>query len=212
MIAAVVLAAGAARRFGSQKLLAPLEGRPLVRWTVEEVLASGVDRTVVVLGREADAVRAALADLSVEFVSNPGFSRGMSTSIRAGIEALDPAVEGALVVLGDQPIPRAVIRRLLRAHAASRLPIVAPSYRGERGNPVLFAASLFGELRGLEGDRGARSLVDRSPGRLLLVPFPHAPPPDVDTPEELAALGREVARGVQRPGASASDPSSQGSP
>lgn len=212
MIVALVLAAGAARRFGKQKMLAPLEGWPLVRWSVEQVLASGVDRTLVVLGRKADGVRAALEDLPVEFVFNPRFAEGMSTSVRAGVEALGPAAEAALVALGDQPVPVEVIRRLTAAWRASRLPIVVPSYRGERGNPVLFAASQFPELRRLQGDRGARGLLERNPGRLLLVPFPHPPPPDVDTPEELAALAPRLARGLQRPQGSTNSQSSQGDP
>lgn len=210
MIAAVVLAAGASRRFGKQKLLAPVQGRPLVRWTVDEVLASGVERVVVVVGREAAGVRAALEELPVAVCENPRYAEGMSTSIRAGIDALDPAVEAVLVVLGDQPISRTILERLLRAWRASRLPIVAPSYRGQRGNPVLFSSSLFDELRRLEGDRGARALVGRSPGRVLLVPFPHPPPPDIDTPEEHAAHARTLARGLQRPEGSAGDPSRQG--
>jgi molybdenum cofactor cytidylyltransferase len=210
VIAALVLAAGAARRFGEQKMLAPLDGWPLVRWSVEQVLAAGVDRTLVVLGREADAVRAALTGLPVEFVLNPRFAEGMSTSVRAGVEALGPAAEAALVAPGDQPVPVEVIQRLLRAWRASRLPIVAPSYRGQRGNPVVFAASQFPELRRLEGDRGARGFLERNPGRLLLVPFPHPPPPDVDTPAELAALAPELARGLQRPQGSTESQSSRG--
>ncbi len=210
MIAAVILAAGAARRFGKQKLLAPVGDRPLIRWTVEEVLASGVDRTVVVLGREAEEVRASLADLPLDFVVNPRFTEGMSTSVRAGVAALDASATGAFMVLGDQPVPREVLQRLLRAHLASRLPIVAPSYRGHRGNPVLFDSSLFDELRRLEGDRGARGLVERNPGRRLLVPFSHAPPPDIDTPEEHAALATRLARGLQHRRGFSSNASSQG--
>lgn len=210
MIAAVVLAAGAARRFGEQKLLAPLQGRPVVRWTVEQVTASGVDRTVVVLGRETDAVRAALADLPVSFVPNPRFQEGMGTSVAAGVGALDASAEAVLVVLGDQPIPAQVIDRLLRAHRASKLPIVAPSYGGQRGNPVLFSSSVFSQLLQLEGDRGARGLLERSPGKLLLVPFPHPPPPDIDTPEDLAEYASYMARGVQRPGSSTSDQPNRG--
>ena len=210
MIAALVLAAGAARRFGEQKLLAPVRGKALVRGTVEQVLASSVDRTLVVLGRSADEVRGALTGLALDLVPNPRFHEGIGTSIAAGVGALDPAVQAALVVLGDQPIPAEVIDRLVRAHRASGLDIVAPSYRGAHGNPVLFSSRFFGDLARLDGDRGARGIVERNLGRLLRVPFPYPPPPDVDTPEDLAAYASRMARGVQRGEGSESDPPNRG--
>lgn len=187
MIAAIVLAAGAARRFGSQKLVAPLAGKPLVRWAVEHVLASCVDDVVVVLGHEEEAVRRVLGGLAVRFVVNDRWAQGMSTSLRAGVEALRPGTRAALVVLGDQPsVAPDVPNRLIAAHGAHGRPIVAPRYRGERGHPVLFAAELFAELQALGGDRGARALLERSPERVELVDVDAPLPGDVDTTEELA--------------------------
>lgn len=192
MIAAVVLAAGAASRFGAQKLLIPLGGKPLIRWTVEQVLASQVEEVVVVLGREAEAVREALQGLPIRFLVNPRYPEGMSSSLQAGVASLDPAVEAALIVLGDQPeIPAAIINRLIETYRALRKPIVVPVYEGVRGNPVLFDASLFPELMTAAGDQGGREVIARAPERVASVPFPFPMPRDVDTPEDYQALLRE---------------------
>jgi molybdenum cofactor cytidylyltransferase len=189
VITAVVLAAGAASRFGSQKLLASFRGAPLVRRTVENVLASGVSETIVVLGREGDQVRDALADLAVRFVTNADFQSGLSTSVRAGINAIAPSATAAIVVLGDQPgVSADIIDRLIEERLRSGRPIVVPEYAGTRGNPVLFEATLFGELQTIEGDQGARAVIARDPTRVATVSFPFEMPADVDTPEDYARL------------------------
>jgi molybdenum cofactor cytidylyltransferase len=192
MIAAIVLAAGAATRMGRQKLTLPVpDGRPLVRVAVEQVLAGGLDDTVVVLGRDADAVAAALAGLPVRTVVNPRHAEGQATSLRAGLEALRPGTTAVLVALGDQPLPDpSLIGRLVAALRASGRPIAAPAYRDGRGNPVLFAASLFDELRALTGDRGGRGVVARDPARVAEVPVDAPMPADIDTPEDYEALRR----------------------
>lgn len=192
MIAAVVLAAGASRRFGGHKLLAPLRGAPLVRLVVEHVLARDVDRVLVVLGRDGEAVREALGGLRVDFVLNPEYREGLGTSLRAGVAALPPDAEAAVIVLADQPLPSpAIVDGLVRAFRASGRPVVVPVYAGERGNPVLFGASLFGELLRVTGDQGARGVIASDPDRVEVVDFPFAPPPDVDTPEDYERLLRE---------------------
>jgi molybdenum cofactor cytidylyltransferase len=188
MIAAIVLAAGFARRMGRQKLLLDLNGTPVVRWSVEGVLPH-VGDCVVVTGRDDAAVRAALAGLAVRFAVNARPEDGQGSSIAVGTSALAPATAAALIVLGDQPLtPPTVIPALLAAQRASGKAIVAPSYRGVRGTPVLFAASVFSELRALGGDAGARSLLVARPERVEVVEFDAAMPGDVDTPEDFARL------------------------
>jgi molybdenum cofactor cytidylyltransferase len=201
VISALLLAAGASRRFGAHKLLAPLGGRPLVRWTVEGALASSVDRVLVVLGRDAQAVGRALAGLPVRLVPNPRYAKGMSTSLRCGVAALDPATEAVVVLLGDQPLPSpSLIDTLIAALRESDLPIVVPVYHGERGNPVVFRASLFPELLAVTGDQGARQVIARHPERVLAVAFPFAPPPDVDTVDDYRRLLREWTAPATAPG------------
>jgi molybdenum cofactor cytidylyltransferase len=188
VIAAIVLSAGFARRMGRQKLLLVLNGKPVVRWSVEGALPH-VGDCVVVTGQDDAAVRGALAGLAVRFAVNARPQDGQGSSIAVGASALPPATASALVVLGDQPCtPPNVIPALLAAQRASGKAIVAPSYRGVRGTPVLFAASVFPELRRLGGDAGARSVLLARPERVEVVEFEAAMPGDVDTPEDFARL------------------------
>ena len=183
MIAVVVLAAGTSSRMGRQKLLLPVgEGRALLRLSVERVLAGGLDDVVVVLGRDADEVAAALSGLPVRTVLNPRYAEGQSTSLRAGLGALRPGTEAVVVALGDQPLPDpGLIGRLVAVFRDTRRPVVAPRYRDGRGNPVLFAAALFDELRAVTGDQGGRGVIAADPGRVAEVVVDTPMPADIDT-------------------------------
>jgi molybdenum cofactor cytidylyltransferase len=188
MIAAIVLAAGFARRMGRQKLLLDLKGKPVVRWSVEAVLPH-VGDCVVVTGQDDAGVRAALADLPVRFAVNPRPQNGQASSIAVGVAALKPWTAAAVVVLGDQPrTPPSVLPELLAAQQRSGRAIVTPSYRGTRGTPVVFSSEVFPELAALQGDEGARAVVAARPERVETVALDVAMPPDVDTPEDFARL------------------------
>ncbi len=188
MIAAVVLAAGLARRMGRQKLLLQLQGKPVVRWSAEHV-ARHVEDTVIVTGPDDTAIRQALGDLTVRFAVNPRPQDGQGTSIAAGVAALKPWTTAALIALGDQPrMPDVVVPALLDAFRRSGKAIVAPLYRGVQGTPVVFSSEIFTELRALRGDAGARAVVKADPERVEAVAFDLAMPPDVDTPEDYAKL------------------------
>lgn len=202
MIAAVLLAAGNARRFdGTQKLLAMIptkNGRaPLVRHSVAGLLEAGLQNVVVVTGRDADGVRCSLEGMDLRFVFNPEYALGLSGSLKIGVtEAIRlwPKLTDLLVALGDQPITgTGILEALLSARQSRRgqvqCAIVAPRYRGSLGNPVLFARELLPELlRDATGDRGARALIDRNPSRVQYVDFEREMPVDVDTLGDLAAL------------------------
>ena len=191
MISAIVLAAGLARRFGSAKPLALYAGKPLVRCVVERF--AGFDVVVVIPAPVAD-YDAALAGTSTRRVINERPSDGLSSSLRAGIAALDARTQAVLVVLADQPtIERDVIESIVAEWRNTRALIVAPVYRGERGHPVLFDAAVFPELRALTGDRGARDVIEREPGRVRLITVDREPPRDVDTPDDLEILNKRVA-------------------
>ena len=188
MIAAIILAAGFARRMGRQKLLLELRGKPVVRWSVEAILPH-VGDTVVVTGQDDEAVRAALAGLAVRFAVNPRPQAGQGSSIAVGAAALRPWTAAALVALGDQPrLPDGLIPRLLAERERSGKAIVAPVYRGTQGTPVLFSGEVFNELRALEGDAGARAVVQARAERVARVEIDAPMPPDVDTPEDYARL------------------------
>jgi len=187
-VAAVVLAAGVGSRFGSTKQLASIDGRALVRVTIESVASPALDAIIVVIGHDAARVAAVLDGLPVSVVVNHDYRSGLGGSIAAGVAALPPATRAAIVALGDQPLPAGVIDALVEAWRARGAAVVVPSYRGSRGNPVLFDATMFAELAGLSGDRGARALIEATARRVEVVEVDLDPPPDVDTGGDLGAL------------------------
>ncbi|MFB6196376.1 MAG: NTP transferase domain-containing protein [Haloplanus sp.] len=161
-VAGVVLAAGTSTRFGDDnKLLADVDGQPLVRRAVAPFLDAAIDPVVVVVGHESDRVRAALASTAVQFVDNPAYVDGQATSVRVGVDAVADATLDAVVVgLGDMPFVRTrTVELLVAAYRAGAGDVLAAAADGQRGNPVLFDASYADALRELTGDSGARSLV-----------------------------------------------------
>jgi molybdenum cofactor cytidylyltransferase len=165
-VAALILAAGQSRRMGPvNKLLAEIDGVPMVRRVAEAVAASRVRRLVVVTGHEQDRVEQALAGLDVDFVHNPDYADGLSTSLRTGIRHLmgaqDDPVDGAVVCLGDMPrISAALVDKLIAAfNPVEGRGICVPTYDGKRGNPVLWPADLFLAMTKVSGDVGARAVI-----------------------------------------------------
>lgn len=159
-VAAIVLAAGGSSRMGQPKQLLPLGGQPMVRCVVDAVCSVGLPQVVVVVGAHAQAVAGALVGLSVDIVVNPAWADGMSTSLRAGLNAVHSEIQAVLIVLADQPtLTPDLVQALLAKYWATEALIVAPFYAGRRGNPVLFDRALFPELAALEGDRGGRLLL-----------------------------------------------------
>lgn len=189
-VAAIVLAAGQGTRFGAEpKLLASLDGKPLVRHVVEAALAAGLGEVIVVVGHRAAEVRAALADLRLRFVDNPAFAGGLSTSLKAGFAALNPADRAAIVLLGDMPrVTPALIRLLAQAWGSGGHPdAVIPTLAGQRGNPVLIDRRLASDVAALRGDVGAGPLLRGRAVLEVLVDDP-AVRLDIDTPEALRDL------------------------
>src|SRR3989442_14273705 len=173
---------------GRQKLLLQLQGKPVVRWAVELIIPH-VEDVVVVTGADDAAIRQALSDLQVRFAVNPRPQDGQGTSIAVGVGALKPWTRAAMIALGAQPrIPDAVVRALIEAFQRSGKAIVAPVYQGEQGTPVIFSSEVFGELRALTGDAGARAVVQAHPERVEAGALGFALPPLVGTPEDYAKL------------------------
>jgi molybdenum cofactor cytidylyltransferase len=177
--AAIILAAGSSSRMGAgrHKLLLPLGTRPVLAHVLEATLASQARPIIIVLGHQADQVRAQIADYAadpmISIIENPAFLEGMSTSMHTGLRTLashgykkDAAVptlvDSALIILGDQPlITPHIINALIDARRQTGKRIIAPIYDGKRGNPILFAADLFPELLDVTGDEGGRSVIER---------------------------------------------------
>jgi molybdenum cofactor cytidylyltransferase len=190
-VAAIVLAAGKARRFGAQKLLAPFGTSTVVRTVVDTIRAAGLDYVVVVGGPGGEAVRAAVGGPPVVWIENPEPDRGLSSSVVTGLAAMPPNVGAALVVLGDQPtVSVQVVERVVSAWRLGGGPVVAPLYRGLRGNPVLFDSMMFEALGALVGEHGARDLIASDPSRVTMVDVAEPPPMDIDTPSDYDELLR----------------------
>lgn len=192
MIAVLVLAAGRASRMGERhKLLAAFDGKALVRRAAEAALAAQPGRVVVVTGHRAEEIEAALAGLAVEIVRNPDYASGMSASLRAGVLALGPDCAGVAVMLADMPhVTGDDVRRLLDAFsAAGGRAVVRAVSGGRRGNPVVLPRATFPVILRLEGDVGARHVVESAGLDIVDVEIGAAAHIDVDTPEAVIAAG-----------------------
>lgn len=190
-VAAIILAAGQGVRFGDEpKLLASLDGKPLVRRVAESALASAARPVVVVLGHRRAEAAAAFEGLSLVCIDNPAYRDGLSSSLKAGFAALPPETEAAVVLLGDMPrVGSGVIDRLIAAWRAADRPLaVAPTHAGRRGNPVLLDRALAPEIANLSGDTGAGPLLRNRPGVLELTVDDPAILKDVDTADALETL------------------------
>jgi molybdenum cofactor cytidylyltransferase len=180
-----VLAAGSGSRFGGGKLMAPFRDGVLLDGALDAAFAAPVDSVCVVIGADPDlAARAAARGASVIVAEDHAL--GLSASLKAGIAALPKDTAGALVLLGDMPkVPHAVLAPLVQAVEAGAL-AAAPIFEGRLGNPVALSAALFPEVMALDGDRGARALIEGLGEALVRVPAPDAGILfDVDKPDDL---------------------------
>jgi molybdenum cofactor cytidylyltransferase len=184
---------------GANKLLARIDGETLVARAVDAALASRAATVVVVTGYQAARVRSAVAGRDVAFADNRYYARGIASSLRRGLSALDPRIDGALIQLGDMPwVTTADLDALIAAFTrAKSRPICVPVRGRRRGNPVLWPARHFAVLRALQGDLGARGLLRRYAKEVVRVPMPDAGVVrDVDMPGDLL---RRISRGSRRP-------------
>lgn len=190
-VAALVLAAGRARRMGSNKLLAPVGGVAMVARAVQAAAASRAMSVTVVTGHEAGRIRELLAGRELAFVHNPDHAKGMAGSLRRGLCALSPDAQAAIVLLADMPhIGADALDRLIAAFEEHDK-IIVFEHAGRRGNPVLWPRRFFAEMCALAGDTGARALLDVHRAEVhALEAGGDAIFLDVDTPADLAALER----------------------
>ncbi len=191
-VTAVVLAAGRGTRMGGpNKLALPLDGRPIVDHVVAAAQASQAERVVVVTGHEPERVRASLAGRTATFVHNPDHADGLSTSLRAGLAAVGEETDAVVVLLGDMPrVNAGLIDRLIAAYApVEGRSICVPTVGGRRGNPILWDRAFLTEMSRIEGDTGARALLERHADVVCEVAAgDDAALTDVDTPAAYAAV------------------------
>lgn len=200
-IAAIVLAAGRGRRWrgAGPKVLASFGGRPLVAIAADAALCSGASPVIVVAGDTGSALQSCFSGWPVQLVGNPDRGSGIASSIRSGLEHVPAEAEGCLMLLADMPLVSAAhLQRLTYAFEASEgAGICVPTYRGRRGNPVLWPSRYFPLLTGLHGDTGGRQLLTRYAQDVREVQMDDdGVLVDVDTSEALAAVARRPSDGA----------------
>lgn len=191
-IAALVLAAGRSSRMGGpNKLLATLQGKPLVAHVVDAALESRAASVTVVTGHIADRVSDAIGGRDVATIHNPDFAEGMSTSLRAGLAAIPDDAEAVIVLLADMPgVTAPMIDALIEAYEPQRgALIVVPTAEGRRGNPVLWSRRFFAELSSVTGDMGGRNVLLGYPEAVTEVELGPAVAIDLDTPDAIRDAG-----------------------
>ena len=183
-------------RLGRNKLLLPFKGQPLIAHAVDTLLASAVDEIIVVLGHEADQVRAAIGAKRVRFVENPDYQQGLSASVRAGFAAIPSRTSAILIYLADQPLlePGEVdflIRAFTEAGKAGKTMLV-PFFPAQRGNPVIVSSTYQKSIIGIAGDTGCRRVIKQNPDQVLTVEMQtdHVVR-DIDTMEDYQKLVTE---------------------
>jgi molybdenum cofactor cytidylyltransferase len=164
--------------------LLDLGGRPLIQHVLDAAAASPIDEVVLVLGHAAKEIAGAVRG-RIRIVVNPDYRTGHSTSLIAGLHAVDASSLAAVILLGDQPGVRpGAIESVVRAWRGGDGPVVQASYTGRPAHPTLFARSVWSELDGATGDEGARTVLAGHPDWVALVEVGGDPPDDVDTEED----------------------------
>lgn len=190
-IAALVLAAGPSRRLGRPKQLEPWGGMPLLGRVLHNIRAWPVDEIWVVLGASSDEIMEQVDFGDAGIVVNPEWEEGLASSLRAGLDALarSRGADAALIVLGDQPdVDPEVVRQIITRYEETGAMAVVPKYRYTWGNPVLVDKVLWSRLMSIEGDQGARKLLQAHPEWVEEVWVETLPPRDVDTEDDVEQL------------------------
>lgn len=185
-VAAVVLAAGDARRFGAPKLLMPFRDSTIVGCVVAALETAGLDPIIVVAGSQAPAIAEALGAAPARVVHNPQPDLGMLSSVRIGVGALPQAIDRFLLALADQPrVSPEDIRHLLQAHRASGKGIAIPTYRGKRGHPIAFHCRYRRDVLALDDTHTLRDVIHSHPDDIIEIESPSdAVIRDIDTREQ----------------------------
>jgi molybdenum cofactor cytidylyltransferase len=189
VFAAIVLSGGKSERMGNPKALLRYRGQTFLERILAVIEATQIKHVIVVAGHHHEAIVQAFPEAPVVF--NPDYDQGMSTSVKAGIRSLPAAVAGAAIFLVDHPLidPKTVNALLERLSPGK---IVVPVHAGRRGHPVVFAASLFGEILELFSDQGLNTVVKKNRERVVEVDVEDAGIlRDIDTPEQFAKLLEE---------------------
>jgi len=194
--AGIVLAAGESSRMGAIKQLLSVGEETLIERVLGQILASRLDKVILVLGHRAMEIETVIAHRLVNprlcIIENLRYRQGISSSIAAGIREVEGAYDHAMIFLADMPfIPSNLINRLLERHLISGMSIAAIQVDGRPAHPVIFSRELYPDLKGLEGDVGARSLFRKYSDAVCFIPAEgEYDALDIDTPEDYARFER----------------------
>lgn len=197
-VAGVVLAAGASTRMGRIKQLLPVGDETLIERVLGQIMKADLDSVVLVLGHGARKIEAVIAPLFTDprlrIIENRKYREGISSSIAAGIKAVESTCDHAMIFLADMPCIRSdVINLLVRRHLNSDMAIGAVQAEGRPAHPVIFSRKVYPELKQLKGDVGARSLFRKYSGSVCLIqPEGDYDSLDIDTPEDYAAFQKDA--------------------
>ena len=168
MISSILLAAGQSKRMnGENKLAKKIQGIPLIKLSVKNILASSVDELIIVLGYQKEIIEKLIdKNKKIKFVFNKDFENGMASSIRMGLSHLPENTEAFFICLGDMPMVSSDIYNQL-IESKNRKDILVPIYKNLQGNPVLFSISMKDKIKTVEGDVGAKKIIDMNKDKIL---------------------------------------------
>ena len=168
MISAILLAAGQSKRMnGENKLTKEIQGTPLIKLSVKNILASSIDELIIVLGYQKEIIEKLIdKHEKIKFVFNKDFESGMASSIKAGLNHLSKNTEAFFICLGDMPtVNQDVYNQLIRSRNYKE--IIIPTYKGQQGNPILFSKSMKSIIISIEGDIGAKKILEQNKDKIL---------------------------------------------
>ena len=187
---ALLLSAGESTRMGQPKALLPWHGRTLVEFQIEQLLAGGIERVILVLGHEAQVIRDVVGSRQGTTIAlNRDYRTGKASSVRAGLDAVSPEADALLVLAVDQPRSADLIGMLCTVHETADAPITVPVYGSRHGHPTIFGRALFPEMREItEETQGLRAVRRRHRDRTQVVETAtRMPLIDINTPDDYQA-------------------------
>ena len=190
-IGIIILAAGASKRFGEPKQLAEFQGKTLIENAIENALATDLQNICVVLGANAEMIKSQIEKFPVEILENKNWLDGMSSSLAVGIKFFEKDnFDAVLVMLCDQPLIKSSdLNLLIEKYKSTKKPIVVSKYRQTKGVPAIFSKQIFPQLLQIDGDKGARKVIEENEDLLEIVEIPEAVF-DIDTQTDLQKISR----------------------